>query len=394
MKIGIYNDWWYPDLVGGTERSALEISQGIVAHYGPDQVVIVSLSNTMRTSKSVDHGVHLFRVGSFTLRRHYSTTLGIRVLERFRIGFDLLSPLRVARTFSRQGVKVVIVHNMDRLGVKFVYLLKMVYGIRVIRIMHDLSDTCIRRTRYHKGATCAQTCFGCKPKSFVYKHLAAACFDAVICNSKFTMEKLSNLQYVAKDIDYGYVELPRKDDKIDFVKRISSEKIARVGYVGRFSPEKGIEVLIESLQALRVKHRIDSELFLIGKGNASYVSDLKQLVSKSGIVASFFEYSNAPYDFLRSRVDLIVIPSEWEETLGRVAYEASINGFQVMVSDIGGLPEAAALSGNDFFAFTPGDIDDLAQKIRCFVLGEKPNRTGTSMSRPILKRIISRMDNF
>lgn len=394
MKVGIYNDWWYPDLVGGTERSALEISQGIVAHYGQDRVVIVSLSNSMWTSKSVNRGFHLFRIGSFTLRKKYSTTLVIRVLERFRIGFDLLSPLRVARTFSRQGVKVVIVHNMDRLGVKFVYFLKMVYGIRVIRVMHDLSDTCIRRTRYRNGANCAQTCFGCKPKSFVYKHLASACFDAVICNSKFTMQKLISLQYVAKDFDYGYVELPRKDNKINGVRHISSEKIARVGYVGRFSPEKGIEVLIQSLQTLRVKHRIDSELFLIGKGNARYVSDLKQLASKSGIVANFVEYSNAPYDFLRPRVDLIVIPSEWEETLGRVAFEASIYGFQVMVSDIGGLPEAAALSGNDFFAFTPGDIDDLAQKIRGFVLGEKPNRAGTAMSRPILNRIISRINNL
>jgi glycosyltransferase involved in cell wall biosynthesis len=206
------------------------------------------------------------------------------------------------------------------------------------------------------------------------------------------MEKLISLSYAPKNIDYGYVDLPRNGYEIKGVPRISSEKIAKVGYVGRFSPEKGIESLIQSLQALRIQYGIDSELFLVGKGNPIYVSELKVLASKLGIVANFTDYSDTPYAFLRPTVDLIVIPSEWEETLGRVAFEALANGFQVIVSDIGGLPEAASLSGEDFFAFIPGDIDDLARKIRCFVLGEKPNRTGSAVNRPILHQIISRLD--
>jgi len=392
MKIAIYNDWWYPDLVGGTERSALEISQGIVSHYGPEQVVIVTLSNSIRTLRKVHNDVETIRVGTFTLRRTYSTKFLVRALERVRIGIDVVSPFRVARNISKLGVEIVIVHNMDRLGVKFICYMRLVYGVRVIRIMHDLSDTCIRRTRYRKGENCSQTCFSCKPKSLVYRRVGIDFFEAIICNSKFTMEKLISLSYAPKNIDYGYVDLPRNGYEIKGVPRISSEKIAKVGYVGRFSPEKGIESLIQSLQALRIQYGIDSELFLVGKGNPIYVSELKVLASKLGIVANFTDYSDTPYAFLRPTVDLIVIPSEWEETLGRVAFEALANGFQVIVSDIGGLPEAASLSGEDFFAFIPGDIDDLARKIRCFVLGEKPNRTGSAVNRPILHQIISRLD--
>ena len=392
MKIGIYNDWWYPDLVGGTERSALEISQGLISHYGASQIVIATLSNSVRTKESIHGGTNQIRVGTFTLRSNYITTLSVRLLERIRLSLDIVSPLRVARAFRRHGVKIVVVHNMDRVGLKFIFILKRLYRIQIIRIVHDLSDTCIRRTRFKNNENCKQTCFSCRPKSMIYKRASSVYFNSVICNSKFTMDKLLSLHYVPKNINYGYVTFsPNNMEPIVIRDRISMG-VAKIGYVGRISPEKGIETLMESLKIVKSNFQIDSELFIVGKGNQDYIANLRRFASNLEIVAHFVDYNSAPFEYLRSRVDLIVIPSKWEETLGRVAFEASENGFQVMVSDIGGLPEAAALSGKDFFTFTPGDVEDLARSIRSFVSDGKPNRKGMVAPKPILKEIITMID--
>jgi glycosyltransferase involved in cell wall biosynthesis len=207
------------------------------------------------------------------------------------------------------------------------------------------------------------------------------------------MNKLTSLHFIPKKFNYGYINLPLYYSDSKIISHSSCKDFAKIGYVGRISPEKGIEILFESLQLLKSNFQIDSELFVVGKGNWEYIAKLKLFASKLDITVQFIDYNHAPYEFLGSRVDLIVIPSKWEETLGRVAFEASVNGFQVMVSDIGGLPEAASLSGKDFFTFTPGDANDLARKIRSFVSGDKPNRIGMVTPRSMLKQIIASIDS-
>jgi glycosyltransferase involved in cell wall biosynthesis len=82
-----------------------------------------------------------------------------------------------------------------------------------------------------------------------------------------------------------------------------------------------------------------------------------------------YGYIDSPYDFIRSKIDLIVIPSLWEETLGRVAYEASMAGFPVLVSRIGGLPESASLAGKNYLEFEPSNYFDLSRQISGFYSG-------------------------
>ena len=51
-----------------------------------------------------------------------------------------------------------------------------------------------------------------------------------------------------------------------------------------------------------------------------------------------------PAEFLE-RIDLLVVPSVWEEPFGRVAAEAMINSIPALVSDRGSLPQVV---GGDF----------------------------------------------
>jgi glycosyltransferase involved in cell wall biosynthesis len=391
LKIGIYNDWWYPDLVGGTERSALEISEGLISKYGIESIFIGTLSNRLRTRVDSDNGVEVIRVGSFTLRKRYLVSPLIRYLERFRIFIDLVSSARVAREFSLRKIDVLIIHNMDRLGVKFPFMLKYLYGVNVIRIVHDLSDTCTNRKRFRNNRNCSKTCMFCRPKLRLAKDVSRKMYEGMICNSKFTLKKIKSLGIYNDFMDYGYVLVPSQmQQSPNFISNRNINNIS-VGFVGRISPEKGIELLIVALGALRKKYSGFVRLTLAGQGNPKYLTKLSEIGLEESIDVQFLGYSENPYEALRAHIDVIVIPSLWEETLGRVAFEAATNNFPVIVSNAGGLQEAAALSNRRYFIFNAGDQNSLEDTLEKFYSNLDPGIQGSSKEQFIVEVLIERL---
>jgi len=390
MRIGIYNDWWLPDLVGGTERSALEISEGLGIFFGAENIVVFTPSNKLSSREEIVNGLRTVRVGTFTLRSKYLAPKYIRFLERGRIFFDVLSPLYIALYFSRQKVDVAVIHNLDRVGAKLPFLLNFIFGIRVIRVIHDLSDSCLNRKRFKNGKVCIKTCLTCRPKLFRYRKVAVNSYSSVICNSRFTMNKLESLGFNPKFIDYGYVAAKSSDSKTVDVPKLSTGDPIQIGFVGRISPEKGIEVIIQALSTI---NRCSRGLTLVGQGEESYIDTLKSLANSLKVNLNILGFVHDPYGLLSESINLIVVPSLWEETLGRVAFEATSRGFTVAVSDIGGLPESAALSGKDFYVFPAGNVQELARLMDSIFLGTAKPWKGERESRNILEVLIATISN-
>jgi glycosyltransferase involved in cell wall biosynthesis len=69
----------------------------------------------------------------------------------------------------------------------------------------------------------------------------------------------------------------------------------------------------------------------------------------------------AKNEFLNG-LDILVIPSEYEENAPLVAVEAAVRGLPAVVSDRGGLPETAEAS-----VFRAGDPRDLLRALRRLV---------------------------
>lgn len=127
-----------------------------------------------------------------------------------------------------------------------------------------------------------------------------------------------------------------------------------VAYVGRISPEKGVETLLEVaelLPNLSFKFAGDgSRMCLILKNlpkNAKFVGQLKDPE-----LALFYE-----------KARFLVMPSVWFEAFGLVVAEAMSYGLPVIASRIGALPELIE-DGVTGFLFEPGNSKDLARKLR------------------------------
>lgn len=128
-------------------------------------------------------------------------------------------------------------------------------------------------------------------------------------------------------------------------------------YLGRFSADKGIDLLLEALAALRAKGR-DLQLTLIGGGD--YRPTVERLVDELGLREQVTllgaKKGRAIADELNKHA-IAVVPSRIPEPFGTVALEEAASGCVTVVAGHGGLPEAIGDAGP---CFTPNDALSLA----------------------------------
>jgi glycosyltransferase involved in cell wall biosynthesis len=124
-----------------------------------------------------------------------------------------------------------------------------------------------------------------------------------------------------------------------------------LGYVGRFAPEKGVDVLLRAatLAGLPVHLAGDHRGFKPAEGYASFRFEGPL---RGAALERFF-----------AGMRCLVMPSVWFETYGMVAAEAMLRGIPVVCSNLGAMAEMVE-DGVTGRLFPPGDVDALARLLR------------------------------
>lgn len=135
----------------------------------------------------------------------------------------------------------------------------------------------------------------------------------------------------------------------------------RFGYVGRFVIEKGIPVLLYAALRLRTE-RQDFEVVLVGDGPLRpQIEDLIRGNHAEEFVRITGFLEGAKLTEMVNSLDIVVMPSPWEETAGLAAIEQMLRGRPVIVSGIGALAEMVGDAG---LKFPPGDALSLAEQMK------------------------------
>ncbi len=157
--------------------------------------------------------------------------------------------------------------------------------------------------------------------------------------------------------------LDRSFDK----RRATSEGAPAVSvvYLGRLSPEKGVDVLLRAWALLSNGASLDScTLSVIGSGPEE--DALRTLASSLGIASSvrfLGSLSREKALFELASSDLLVFPSLWYETFGLTILEAASQGVPALVTNIGS--QSLLVNDNVTGRFFPaGDPAALAAAIR------------------------------
>ncbi|MGR6836669.1 glycosyltransferase family 4 protein [Syntrophomonas erecta] len=138
---------------------------------------------------------------------------------------------------------------------------------------------------------------------------------------------------------------------------IKNKRVNKVVFVGRLSPEKGLDLLLNAWKALRTK---EVNLVIIGDGPEEKVlkkqfSDLNNVEWKGWCNKEqiFKEMATAKF---------LIMPSRWYETFGLVIIEAFSVGLPVIVPNHAGFPEIVKENETGYL-FTPNSIESLKDKL-------------------------------
>jgi glycogen synthase len=135
----------------------------------------------------------------------------------------------------------------------------------------------------------------------------------------------------------------------------------RLAAVGRLVAEKGLPLLLQAAQKLKDE---GAALHISFIGDGAERQQLEELTDTLGL-RDFVQFTGdlRGLDLERAvaGIDVVVMPSIWEETAGLAAIEQMMRGRVVIAADIGGLGEIVGLAG---LKFVPGDAEALASCVR------------------------------
>lgn len=154
----------------------------------------------------------------------------------------------------------------------------------------------------------------------------------------------------------------RRRDASGLRRKLGLDGVFAVGFVGRFSPEKGLDTLIKALALLPG----DCVLVLLGTGGERpRLQAMAQRLGASGRIRWVPWVNSAEVADYMSALDVLTLPSRtrWniKEQFGRVLVEAMASEICVVGSDSGEIPRVIGDAG---LVFHEGDERELAGHLR------------------------------
>lgn len=134
---------------------------------------------------------------------------------------------------------------------------------------------------------------------------------------------------------------------------LASTKKAEALFVGRFSQEKGISILLQAWNSVSYP--------ILLAGNGPDFDQCKE-TNKHGDITFLGLQSKQQIHELMSKASFLIMPSIWHETFGLVIIEAFAHGMPVICSRLGGMAEIVE-DHKTGLHFDAGDADDLTHKV-------------------------------
>jgi glycosyltransferase involved in cell wall biosynthesis len=352
MKILYINTLYSPFIEGGAEISLQLIVEGL--HSKGYEVAVLSLMPGKGLKEEIVNGVKVYRAG---LKNRYWPYTRQRPGKVQRLAWHLKDRFNrdmgayVKEVLQLEKPDVVSCHNLAGWSIAAWDTIYQA-GVPIIQVLHDMYLACANSNMFKDDQPCDQQCLSCR--LLRSRHPAKSSqVSAVVGISQSILSRFTELGYfhkAEKRVIHNTRHIPTPPTK----RSRNAGDTLRVGYLGTLSRIKGVEWLIEQFKSLD----IDATLSIGGKGQADYEAHLQSISTKPSI--SFLGQVNA-HDFY-SEVDVLVVPSLWQEPLGMVAIEALAHHLPVIAHNTGGLQESVIENVNGLFCYA-SDPKSLAAAI-------------------------------
>ncbi|SDN50838.1 Glycosyltransferase involved in cell wall bisynthesis [Desulfonauticus submarinus] len=353
MKILIFNTLYYPNQIGGAEKSVQLLAEGLLKD-GKEPIVVTTSD---KDCINYINGVKVYYIKTINLYWVYNAKKEKKYKKPIWHLIDSYNPFnkKINDVIEVENPDVVHTNNLAGFSVS-VWKLAKDKDIKIVHTLRDYYLLCPKSTMFNEklNKNCEKQCLACKLYSMPRKKYSKY-VDVVVGVSKFILNKHLRYGYfknVNKSVIYNSVEVPT-----NFKKKNMDKKEIIFGYVGTLSKSKGIEFLLENFKNLDLKN---TKLFIYGKGlTKEYENYLKQKYQDKDLIFKGFK---KPQDIYKN-IDILIVPSLWNEPFGRIVPEANSYGIPVLASDTGGLSELVE-NGKNGYLFDLDKENDFEEKLR------------------------------
>lgn len=374
MRILLSNNFYYPNMLGGAEMSALTLAQ-MLTERG-HEVRVLCLSGTEKTDRLSHNGVEVIAMGRKLVgtgpTSEARSGMG-RLAWHLSAGQDFGWQKALREVIAEKPTDIVNSFNLAGTTTQLWSAVKAL-GLPLVHTLFGTYLVCFRGPMFRNGQDCGTQCTSCAVLTRGRKH-DSRLPDAVVGDSNAVLQR---------HLQHGYFSAAREHTVINCGFRnaqIASQPPEgrpagplRIGFLGRLHPTKGLDVLLQACQSLAGS---DWQLKIGGSGAPAQEERLRSLGDPR---ISFLGWQDTR-SFL-SEVDVMVVPSIWNDPLPRVVFESFCAGVPVVGSRIGGIPEMIE-HGRTGHLFEPGDVAGLAAVLSTLIAAPE---TATAMRSACLDR--------
>jgi glycosyltransferase involved in cell wall biosynthesis len=275
----------------------------------------------------------------------------------------------LARELRRLEPDLVITHHPQGLSAAVFTAIAEV-GVPHVHTAHDLNLICARTSMTRNGEFCGGRCAGCVVQRRIRGAALRLNVGRLVGVSRYVCERHVRAGIVPREKAEA-IRLGAEPGNAR-LRRLNGEPV-RLGFIGTLGTHKGILTLLEAL-------RRTSEPWKLSVAGSGYLSrEVAAAARRDERITFHGHVSGKQKDAFFDDLDLVVIPSEWEEPATFVAVEAAVRGIPAVVSHRGGLPETP-----ESRAFRAGDPAELVRAIGWFA--DEPARLEEASMRLLASR--------
>jgi len=358
MKILIFNEMYYPHEIGGAEVSVRLLAEEFV-RLG-HSVCVVSSCNQDR--KDVVNGVVVYYVNANPVywfgEKRNRTSLKKALWHIVDID-NFFIKSKIDEIVKEVKPDIIHTNNLSHFSC-IVWKIAKENDFPVCHTLRDYYLLCLKCSLFKNGVSCKSRCIFCKSTSF-FKRIYSNYVGAVVGISNHILQRhlcekyFPNARY--KEVVFNSLIVNKEKSYIE------GKKKKNIGYIGSLKDSKGVDKLIKAFIQC---DKNDYSLFIAGSGTDDYVNYLKSLCCDNSNI-QFLGRVDAQRFY--KKIDLLVVPSVWEEPFGRIVIESIATGVPVLASNKGGIPEIV-VNRQEARIYDPDDSDALRKELCGYMNGE------------------------
>jgi glycosyltransferase involved in cell wall biosynthesis len=357
LKILFLNTFDAPADGGGTEVTIWTLMRSLTA--AGHQCVVLSTSGERGLHCHEREGIRVWRAGIRNI--YWPSVKGSKPPAWSRLLWHMIDSYN---PFMQRHLKAVVrnecpdivsVHNLPGWSSATWQTLRGL-GLPTVQVLHDQYALCAKSSMYNRDENCPSPCASCRALRLPHRALSQN-VTAVVGVSRFILDRHLRFGRFSDVKCQQVIHNVRKAASLGLEKPAHAHAGVRIGFIGRLDPSKGVIRLIDAFSQY---DRADAELWIAGTGDREHEEHLKRAAQGDPRVR--FLGRTSPEDFYPN-VDVVVVPSLWNDTFPGVVFESLAFGKPVIGSRRGGIAEMIQ-QGRNGLLFEPDAPGELLSAIR------------------------------